>query len=162
MLLHGQMQEGLRDELMKSSAESGALAYPELCVAAKSEEQRQAELRRRQQHCRAEQTKSDTRPSLSTSLASQANGTKRGQGKRLTPKLARGPRECYTCGSTDHLYKDCRQHEDGTGTKTVTTQCHTSEREENHLDLLYSSESEDSSDKSAGLVTVQDKGSCPK
>ena len=38
MLLYGQLQEVLRDELMKSSAVSGALACPELCLAAKNEE----------------------------------------------------------------------------------------------------------------------------
>ena len=57
---------------MKSSAASGTLAYPELCVAAKSEEQYQAELRQRQQYRRAEQARRDTHPSPSTSLSTQA------------------------------------------------------------------------------------------
>ena len=137
----------MQDELMKSSTVSAALPYPELCVAAKSEEQRQTELRRRQQYCRAEQTKSDAHPSPSTFPATPANGNKGGQRKRLTPKLLEGP-ENATRGSTDHLYKDCRQRgsestgrptqqkSGGTGTKTVTTQCRTSEREENPLELL--------------------------
>ena len=56
---------------MKSSAASSTLAHPELCVAAKSEEQHQAELRR-QQYRRAEQAKRDTHPSPSTSLSIQA------------------------------------------------------------------------------------------
>ena len=33
-LLHGQLQEGLQYELMKSTAVSGAQAYQELCFAA--------------------------------------------------------------------------------------------------------------------------------
>ena len=43
--------------------------------------------------------------------------------------------------------------------KGVTTQCHSSEREEHPLDLLYSS---DSDDQSARLISVQDEDSCPK
>ena len=43
--------------------------------------------------------------------------------------------------------------------KAVTTQCHSSEREEHPLDLLYSS---DSDDQSARLISVQDKDSCPR
>ena len=72
MLLYGQLQEGLRDEMLRSPAVSGAASYPELCVAAKSEEQRQAELKRRQQYRRAEQTKNDARTPLSASQYSQA------------------------------------------------------------------------------------------
>ena len=50
MLLYGQLQEGLRDDIMKSPAVSGSLTYPSLCLAAKNEEQRQAELKKRQQY----------------------------------------------------------------------------------------------------------------
>ena len=49
-LLHGQLQEGLSDALIKAPAVSGALAYQELCVAAKNEERRQKELCRRHQY----------------------------------------------------------------------------------------------------------------
>jgi len=101
------------------------------------------------------------------------NGSKGGQGsqgKRPPPRFGRGSRECYTCGSTEHLAKDCRQRggesagrhaqrgSNGSGTKTVTTQPLTQE-EENPLDLLYSS---DSDDQSARMISVQDKGSRPK
>ena len=48
MLLYGQLQEGLKDNLMRSPAVSGAIGYPQLCLAAKSEEQRLTELARRQ------------------------------------------------------------------------------------------------------------------
>jgi len=34
-LLHGQLQEGLRYNLMKAPAVAGAQTYPELCMAAK-------------------------------------------------------------------------------------------------------------------------------
>ena len=37
-LLHSQLQEGLRYDLMRSPAVSGALSYAQLCMAAKHEE----------------------------------------------------------------------------------------------------------------------------
>jgi len=49
-LLFGQLQEGLKYTLMKSPAVSGARNYGELCQAARSEEQRLAELLRRRQY----------------------------------------------------------------------------------------------------------------
>ena len=48
-LLHGQLQEGLRLDIMKGPAVSGAQSYLDLCVAAKNEERRLLELRRKQQ-----------------------------------------------------------------------------------------------------------------
>ena len=49
-LLYAQLQEGLKYELMKAPAVSGALDYHTLCVAAKSEERRLAELQKRRQY----------------------------------------------------------------------------------------------------------------
>ena len=98
MLLYGQLQEGLRDKMLRSSAVSGAVSYPELCVAAKSEEQRQAELKRRKQYHRAEQTKNEARTALSASQYSQANeskGAQGSQGKRPPPRSGRGSRVLY-------------------------------------------------------------------
>ena len=43
-LLHSQLQEGLRYDLMRAPAVSGAQMYKELCLAAKNEERRLAEL----------------------------------------------------------------------------------------------------------------------
>ena len=45
-LLYAQLQEGLKYDLMKAPAVSGALNYQALCVAAKSEERRLAELQK--------------------------------------------------------------------------------------------------------------------
>lgn len=50
LILHGQMQDGLRLELIKSPTVSGALTYKELCMCAKNEEHRQAELRKRRDY----------------------------------------------------------------------------------------------------------------
>ena len=49
-LLYCQLQEGLRYELMRGPAVSGATKYQELCIAAKNEEKRLADLQRRQQY----------------------------------------------------------------------------------------------------------------
>ena len=46
-LLYAQLQEGLRYDLMKAQAVSGALNYQALCVAAKSEGRRLDELQKR-------------------------------------------------------------------------------------------------------------------
>ena len=49
-LLLGQMQEGLKHEVMKAPAVSGATSYKELCVAAKNEERRLKELQKREHY----------------------------------------------------------------------------------------------------------------
>lgn len=49
-LLHGQLQDGLSDILMRAPAVSGALTYQELCGAAKNEERRQKDLSKRHQY----------------------------------------------------------------------------------------------------------------
>ena len=48
-LLYSQLHEGLRYEIMKAPSVSGVDFYSSLCVAAKSEERRLQELRKRQQ-----------------------------------------------------------------------------------------------------------------
>ena len=49
-LLHRQLQDGLRYEIMKAPAVSGAQNYPELCLASRNEEKRLLELKKRQQY----------------------------------------------------------------------------------------------------------------
>ena len=66
-LLHGQLQEGLRYELMRSPAVSGAQNYKELCLAAKNEEKRLSELKKRQAYLQRNPT---TSPSSSARKAS--------------------------------------------------------------------------------------------
>ena len=55
-LLHGQTQEGLLLKLMESPAVSGALDYKSLCLAAKNEEKRLAELSRIYEYQRGDNT----------------------------------------------------------------------------------------------------------
>ena len=49
-LLHAQLHEALKFELMRAPAVSGAQTYQSLCLAAKNEEHRLSELRKRQQY----------------------------------------------------------------------------------------------------------------
>ena len=49
-LLHGQLQDALKHELMQAPAVSGAQSYQELCLAARNEEKGLAELKKRQQY----------------------------------------------------------------------------------------------------------------
>ena len=51
-LLHGQLHERLRCEIMRRPAVSGAQSYKELCAAAKNEERRLAKLQKRQHYTR--------------------------------------------------------------------------------------------------------------
>ena len=51
-LLYSQLQEGLKYELMKVSAVSGAGTYKELCIAAKNEEKRLTGLKKHEQYRR--------------------------------------------------------------------------------------------------------------
>ena len=78
MLLYEQLQEGIWDELLRCLAVSGAVSYPELCMAAKSEEQRQAELKNY------------------THMPNASVSSHSSQGKRPPFRPGRGPRECYT------------------------------------------------------------------
>ena len=49
-LLYSQLQEGLKHSLIETSAVTGANDYLSLCVSAKAEEKRLAELRKRRQY----------------------------------------------------------------------------------------------------------------
>ena len=55
-LLHGQLQDGLKHELMRAAAVSGAQSYKALCLAALNEEKRLAELKKRQQYLKSAST----------------------------------------------------------------------------------------------------------
>ena len=80
-LLHGQLQEGLSDVLIRAPAVSGALTYQELCVAAKNEERRQKDLCRRHQYRKDENA---TPPSGSNAHRSVRGRSQADQRSRLT------------------------------------------------------------------------------
>ena len=95
--LYGQLQDGLHPELMYNPSVSGALTYQELCMAARNEEKRQAELQKRRmyrpeaigrdQHVNSQPPRSINRQQPS---------------KQLTLNTGMG-KQCYNCGKLGHL-----------------------------------------------------------
>ena len=167
MLLHSQLQEGLCYDLMRSSAVSAAQTYKALVTAAKNEEKRNADLRRRRQYQRAD----PQRPSKPV----EQPGRDRPQLQRQMPRGKVAPenrpgRKCWNCEGTDHLRSQCphpkkesagryppftaKQVQSG-GTSEDSPKGH-----DDPLDFLYSSDSGDESH--VNLVRVEDKGSEPK
>ena len=107
-LLHGQLQEGLRYNLMKAPAVSGAQTYSELCMAAKNEEKHQAELKKWQEYQRPTAASPVARSfRKSWGLPSQQPQPNKQPTKQQVRRPQDRPR-CYNCGSTDHLARDCK------------------------------------------------------
>ena len=96
-ILYGQLQEGLRMELLLGTAVSGALGYRELCVAAKNEERRVLELKKRQSYLRQHATATVKKSSSTPSSKSLEN-----------VKPARNDVICHNCNKPGHYARDCR------------------------------------------------------
>ena len=110
-LLHGQLQEGLRQEIMRAPAVSGAQSYRKLCLAARNEEKRPAELRKRQQYQRASSSSSSprtNRPTESKMVAANKPRTQEGH-------------QCYNCRQTGHLVCECTKRTESSGQKDQRT-----------------------------------------
>ena len=119
-LLHGQLQEGLSDILIKAPAVSGALTYQELCVAAKNEERRQKDLSRRHQYRKDE----NVIPSSGSDRLKDIRGrTQTDRRTRSTPNEPLSRKRCYVCNSTEHLMKDCHvRPTESSGSNTGSSQ----------------------------------------
>jgi hypothetical protein len=120
-LLYGQLHEGLRPDLMQNSTVSGALTYQELCMAARNEEQRKAEMKKRRQYRNMEhgpdgrgqrsshnqsRNHSGTHSYTKNSSKSQDSGDRKQSSPVSTGN--EGVRLCYQCGKPGHLARDCR------------------------------------------------------
>jgi hypothetical protein len=131
-LLHDQLQEGLRYDIMKAPAVSGSHGYKELCLSSRNEEKRLAELAKRRQYSKP--------PRTSTSAKNQrvqsSHGTKP-QSETPSPQVQQQDEgrsmtqwRCYTCNRPGHLSRDCptRRNENAVphgrrpaGTRLVST-----------------------------------------
>ena len=98
-LLHSHLQEGLQYDLLKGPAVSGAQSYQGLCLAAKNEEKRQAELRKRIPY-----RKGDSGTPVKKSAGTPTT-TVPGRRERDPSKV----KKCFNCGGTDHLFRDCKE-----------------------------------------------------
>ena len=136
-LLFGQMQEGLKFELMESPAVSGAVDYRQLCQAARNEEKRLIELEKRRRFLQLSGTRSQTfttpkptpythRPAVAphqtiTSHTQPSTPTPcpTSVGENSVPETSQRPglgtegRRCYRCNELGHLARDCKTPKPG-------------------------------------------------
>ena len=166
--LYGQLQEGLRQSLMQSPNVSGALTYKELIMAAKNEERRQTELKKRKQYLNA--------PKASASAMSTAKSCEVKPGTSM-PKPHRADRNnkfCDFCQRPGHLRCECRhriksestgtgaanrRNSPSVGTKQVKADNSPNEGHtmlEDPLDSLFSTDSDE--EQEVRLVRVDDNG----
>ena len=148
-LLFGQLQDGLRHDIMQAPAVSGAHNYQELCLATRNEEKRQLELVKRRQY---------------------------GQQSKPTSSQTHLPSiRCHGCGKFGHIQANCRakktessgkpkSNDTGKSTSASAKSVHASKSghaplqgEDNLLSMLYSNSSE--SDSEVRSVRIRDCGS---
>ena len=111
-LLHGQLQEGLRDEIMRAPAVSGAPTYKELCLTSKNEEKRLIDLRKRRGYHQPPKTTPRTR---TLEKPAESKG-KKSQGD--SPGAAsQDSRKCFVCHRPGHLARDCSKRTESGGRK---------------------------------------------
>ena len=112
-LLFSQIQVGLSFNLMESPAVSGANSYQFLCVAAKSEERRQAALRKRKQY-QGDRNPSSRIPGKQPGKPQVAGATS-DKTRFSNPQRNVGDRKCWRCQEVGHLSKDCPKPKESAG-----------------------------------------------
>ena len=151
-MLHSQLQEGLRYDIMRSPAVTGSQSYKELVAAARNEENRQAQLRQRQQQ---------------VVKSSGPHQPPRTQTANVQP--SKSDIRCYTCGVFGHYKSECKtKKSESTGknkssTLATTKTIHTTDRliQQDVASILFpSSDSSESleSDPEICTVRVSDQG----
>ena len=105
-----QLQSSLTLKLSKAPAVSRARNYDELCIAAKNEEKRLAELEKQQQYGRS-QSRYFTTKDKSPSQGFGQNVNRANQFYKQQPR-------CYVCDSPNHLSRDCRAQKSESEGKT--------------------------------------------
>ena len=101
-LLHGQLQDALKHELMQAPAVSGAQMYQELCLAARNEEKRLAELKRQQYLKPSTQPPNkltDRKPTRKPAVSAPISGG----------NLCIQSRKCFLCCKPGHLAHKCEK-----------------------------------------------------
>ena len=183
-LLYGQLHEGLLYQLMEAPAVSGATSYTSLCLAAKNEEWRQAELKKRKQYQpnqppsqgqsnrQSSQPQPSATPSLQQSSQQSSHATSQtapGDVGRRVSKFNRSGRKCFNCWETGHIARNCpKPKKESTGrtdteaptTKMVQTGQPATAPAQPDDPLQYLLSDSDDSDE-VRQVRVYDKGSKP-
>ena len=179
--LYGQLQEGLRLSIVRSPSVSGALSYKELCMAAKHEEKRLAEVKKWQDNENSSNTRyRSDRQASESSISRTCNNSQAG---------GKDTRRCYLCNELGHVAKYCKlsnKEKEASGSlnksdekarfsqpanktvvnKQVTTAFSQTKQFKTSnspvgvhpVSLLYSSDS----DSSVDMVRVDDQGSRPQ
>ncbi len=147
---------------MKSPGVSGAQKYQELCLAARQEEKRVAELKRRSSPRSNSSPQTHKRPGDQQPPATKT--------QQQTPSSM--GRKCYLCNSPNHLARQCKERKQesrppATYYKPPGAKCVQSEENDETTPLeqaeddphqyLYSSDEEGA----VKLVRVEDRGSKP-
>ena len=185
ILLYRQLNEGLRYNLIKSPAVSGASGYQQLCIATKNEERRQNELMKRQQYQHGDQRTNRTEKSSRHGSDSKDKVTNTNSGDRGS-NAQKHLVKCWNCKKASHQAKDCRQvkesrgpRQESTGQSTGQTkpgmkmvQSDDTRQEEKSSDQGHDAQSEtrddplqyllsgsDDEDPTVGVIHVTDEGS---
>ena len=183
--LYSQLQEGLCTDLMQNPSVSGALTYKTLCIAARNEEQRMEEMKKRRNYRNGghgEHEDLKRREVVQRSRVPSGYPTRNQQQQEggscrdtSTPRPNEDTRECYNCGKRGHLMKDCPscksesrgQGPQASGTfkkvRITTKQVRSTLSERGNPDDPTSYLHSDSEQEGeVRLVTIKDQGSKPQ
>ena len=97
-LQHGQIQDGLKDELMTVTVVSGAESYKALCLAARNEEKQVAELKKKQHYLKPSTLLQPVKKPVENK-AQVSTATKPSESNPIIPDS----RKCVLCHKPGHL-----------------------------------------------------------